>query len=323
LVPHLNPSSDMSTNKQRMIGAFSQGNPGPLIFIIGSIHGNEPAGTLALKRVFEVLEQLNPDFRGKLVGVIGNLPALDQQRRYIDCDLNRLWSAAQIQRIRAIEDPAKLNTEERELLSLLSLIEAHFTNESELQVLIDLHTTSATGGLFSIVTEQFAFNHRLASALHAPVIFGLANSLSATTNVFMDERGIRGLAFESGQHTDPRSVDLHESAVWLILEKCGCISADAIPDFEVHHEQLIRASTHLPHYVEVVYRHAIGPQDAFHMHPGFTNFHEVYKGEPLARDRQGEVICPETGMILMPLYQTLGEEGFYVIQKIDEPPTHS
>lgn len=310
----------MSLTHPRIIDSFSQGIFGPLVFIIGGIHGNEPAGVIALQRVLESLATINPDFRGKLIGVRGNIPALQQQRRYIDCDLNRLWSTQEIQRIQALPDSAACNTEERELLELLQVMEENFAGEHEMKVLVDLHTTSASGGLFSIVSVKNEFNHQLASALHAPVIFGLADSLSTTTNRFMDERNIRGLAFESGQHRDPRSIDLHESAIWLILEKCGCLSADDIPEFETHHKRLIVASQYLPHYVEVLYRHAIEPGDGFHMHPGFTNFHKIYKGEPLARDQEGEVICPETGMILMPLYQQQGEDGFYVIKKIDDPP---
>ncbi len=310
----------MPTDLQRIIGFYTQGKPGPLIFFIGGIHGNEPAGVMALERVFWTLEEMKPAFQGNMIGVRGNVPALRQQKRYIDRDLNRLWAAQEIDRIRATPDTALLHTEERELLALLDLIEAHFTGGHEMEILIDLHTTSGAGGLFSIVTEHDPFNHRLASALHTPVVFGLSGALSATTNKFMEQRGIKGIAFESGQHNDPLSVDLHESAIWLLLEKCGCIDAYDIPGFEQHHEQLIVASRHLPHYVQVIHRHAISPGDDFRMHPGFGNFHQIYKGEPLARDRQGEVICPATGLMLMPLYQTQGEDGFFVIEKIDAPP---
>lgn len=310
----------MPINSQRVIGSFSQGKPGPLLFFLGGIHGNEPAGVYALERVFKSLGAINPSFNGEIIGVRGNVPALEVGKRYLDRDLNRLWTVEEIQRIRELAKSGELNREERELFTLVNLIEEQFAKAQGPTLLIDLHTTSAHGGLFSIVTEHDAFNHQLASALHAPVIFRLTDALSTTTNRFMEERNLKGLAFESGQHEDPRSVDLHESAIWLAMEKCGCIHADDIPNFDHHHKQLIEASRTLPHYVEVTYKHNITAGDGFRMYPGYTNFHEVYKGEPIARDSQGEIICPDTGMVLMPLYQKQGEEGFYIIQKIDEPP---
>ena len=303
---------------ERIIGTYAGSQPGAKLFFLGGIHGNEPAGVYALRRVFDKLAALQPPFRGSVVGVRGNIAGLEASRRFIDRDLNRLWSEEEIARIRAA-DPATLNTEERELLPLVALIEAHFDGSHQPEILVDLHTTSAPGGLFSIVTDD-TYNRDLASALHAPIIFRLTDSLTSTTNIFMRNRGIPGLAFESGQHDDPVSVDNHEAAIWLLLEKCGCIHADDVPDFEQYHYRLISASRHLPHYLEVVYRHEIGPEDGFHMHPGYQNFHEVYKEEPLGRDSQGEVRCPVTGLMLMPLYQPQGEEGFFVIRKLDEPP---
>jgi succinylglutamate desuccinylase len=51
------------------------------------------------------------------------------------------------------------------------------------------------------------------------------------------------------------------------------------------------------------------------MHPGFTNFQKVKKGELLAHDNKGEIICPHVGLILMPLYQKQGEDGFFLIRE--------
>jgi len=282
------------------------------------MHGNEPAGVYALSRVFLQLEVFKTPFFGKLVGLCGNCAALPHGKRYIDKDLNRLWSRSEIARVRAL-DAQQRNTEEQQLLELLDLIERLLEEAEGEKLLIDLHTTSAPGGLFSIVSND-AYNRELASALHAPVIFNLMNSLSTTTNVYIEDMGIKGLAFEAGQHDDPRSVDIHEAAIWLLLEQAGCILPEHVPETEIYHERLITAARHLPHYVQVTYRHAISPDDRFHMYPGYTNFHQVYKNEPLARDKNGAVKCPTSGLLVMPLYQPQGEEGFFIVQQIDEPP---
>ncbi|RMG58330.1 MAG: hypothetical protein D6722_23695 [Bacteroidetes bacterium] len=306
------------SDQDRIIGTYSGQAPGAKLFFLGGIHGNEPAGVHALARVFAKLHSLQPPFRGSVIGVRGNMAGLAARKRFVDKDLNRLWSEEEIARVRAMSPHAR-NTEEKELIPLLELIESYLDGSQQPEILIDLHTTSAPGGLFSIVTED-TYNRDLAAALHAPIIFKLTTSLTSTTNIFMENRNIKGLAFESGQHDDPTAVDNHEAAIWLLLEKAGCLEAADIPDFEQYHYRLISASRKLPHYLEVVYRHEITSEDEFHMHPGYQNFHEVYKEEPLGRDREGEVRCPETGLMLMPLYQPQGEEGFFIIQKLDEPP---
>ncbi|MDX2249846.1 MAG: succinylglutamate desuccinylase/aspartoacylase family protein [Bacteroidia bacterium] len=192
----------------RKIGVYTQGEEGPLLVFIGGIHGNEPSGVSALVRVFDKLALLVPSFKGKVVGVRGNMAALSRNVRYIDKDLNRLWSESAIRRVKT-RSSEEWNSEEGELMELLSMIEKNTDGSHAPEILIDLHTTSAPNGLFSIVSDD-PFNIQLASAIYAPVILGLTESLTATTNIFMKNRGYKGLAFEAGQHTDPASVDNHE-----------------------------------------------------------------------------------------------------------------
>ena len=67
-----------------------------------------------------------------------------------------------------------------------------------------------------------------------------------------------------------------------------------------------------PPMVQIEYRHAINKQDQFKMLPGFSNFQEVSKGEHLADDRNGPVLSPMDGLIVMPLYQETGNDGFFI-----------
>lgn len=298
------------------MGEYSQEKEGPLFIFIGGIHGNEPAGVEALKRIFATLEKLQPSFNGKIVGLCGNCAALAVRQRYMVKDLNRLWSKEEISRVMNMDGKDR-NPEERQLLELIEIIDYYLEKPHTQHILIDLHTTSAPGGLFSIVSDD-PFNIDLATALHTPVIFDLMPSLSTTTNMFIQDRGIKGIAFESGQHDDPQAIDLHEAAIWLMLEKMGCIHAQEIPFLDSCHEKLITTSRHLPHHVRVVYRHEIEPEHQFKMYPGYVNFHKVYQGEALARDKEGPISCPRSGMILMPLYQPQGEEGFFIIEGIED-----
>ena len=110
-------------------------------------------------------------------------------------------------------------------------------------------------------STQQPSNRELATALYAPVIFNLTHSLTSTTSIFMDNNGWEGVAFESGQHDDVESMILAEAAIWLMLEKIGCIDRNDIEDFQKYHDLLAEASKFLPRYVNVIYRHDITDED--------------------------------------------------------------
>lgn len=52
------------------------------------------------------------------------------------------------------------------------------------------------------------------------------------------------------------------------------------------------------------------------MQPGFASFDPVERGQPLATDRGGIVRSPRGGRLLMPLYQPLGDDGFFLARSV-------
>ncbi len=62
--------------------------------------------------------------------------------------------------------------------------------------------------------------------------------------------------------------------------------------------------------------HRIRAGDAFQMLPNFKNFQAVRKGQALARDIHGWILAPEDGLILMPLYQKQGSDGFFLVKEV-------
>ncbi len=70
--------------------------------------------------------------------------------------------------------------------------------------------------------------------------------------------------------------------------------------------------------LEVRHRHFVGPDDRFVMHSGYASFQPVAKSEYIADDEAGEVHAPERGLILMPLYQSLGDDGFFIAREFNQ-----
>ncbi|MEM9983717.1 MAG: succinylglutamate desuccinylase/aspartoacylase family protein [Bacteroidota bacterium] len=305
----------------RLICDLTGEKSGPLLVLMAGIHGNEPAGIRAVERVAEALQGSTSSLRGRIVGLRGNLKALSLGERFIHRDLNRLWTAASIEHVKSLP-PQRLDVEQGELSELLEQLRGLDHSHPGPKVMIDLHTTSAPGGKFSVVEED-ALSIDLALALQAPVIRGLTKALLGTTTSYCVEQGWSGLAFEAGQHHDPRAIDEHEAAIWVILKHLGLIedqvSWDSRAQQALHH--LREDSLGLPRQVAVRYRHVIHTSDKFRMRPGYINFQPVHQGEWLADDQAGRILAPTKGLILMPLYQPQGADGFFIIQPLSEGKT--
>ncbi len=299
---------------RREIGTYGGQSAGPLLIVFGGIHGNEPAGVYALERVLQRLESTKAPFKGTLVGLAGNVGALRRGKRYLQSDLNRMWLPARVEQLRS-RNPSTFSVEEAEQHSLLTRIDSLLANASGPVTVLDLHTTSSDGAPFAIISDTL-INRHLAGQLGVPIILGLEESIEGTILNYINESGHAAIGFEAGQHAAPSSIQNHEAAIWLTLIAMGCLASENAPDLSALRSGLREASRGLPAFFELRYRHGIGPVDGFSMRPGFSNFHPVRKKEPLANDRNGIVSSPESGFLFMPLYQSLGEDGFFLIREV-------
>lgn len=306
----------------RIIGRHDQGIKGPLLICLGGMHGNEPAGIQALEIMFGMLEDeplANPSFtfRGRLLGLRGNLKAIALKKRFIVKDLNRQWTDENIARIKNAPHE-ELDAEDLEVKELLEIIEAEVqAYQPEKLVFLDFHTTTAYGGIFSIPTDD-PESIRIAVELHAPVIKGMLNGIHGTTLHYFNndrfEADTVAVCFESGQHDETLSINRAIAALTNCMRTIGNVKAE---DVENRHDTLlIEHSTGLPQIADLITTHEIKEGDNFRMVPDYQNFQKVKKGEVLAFDKNGEITAPENGLILMPLYQNQGDDGFFLIKTI-------
>lgn len=311
----------MFRHPERVIGRFTGSHRGPLLIVLGGIHGNEPAGVEAMQLIFKMLEVepiANPDFQfhGRLVALRGNIGALEKKQRYLKQDLNRMFTPGKIRDVLS-RRPEELGPEERELADLVLTIDEEVLNyQPEEMILLDLHTTTAFGGIFSIAKDDDR-SLEIAVELHAPVVRGMLQGLEGTTLHFIEHHrfvDIRSTAvcFESGQHDEHLSVNRAIAGVINCMRTIGCVDGDHVEN--QHDKLLIEFSSGLPKVTNLVYKHEIVPEDEFHMKGHYKNFQAIEKGELLARDRRGDIRSPADGLILMPLYQKQGEEGFFIVQ---------
>ena len=291
-----------------------------MLLCVAGLHGNEPSGNHAVARVLSELQEKRTTVRGDLVGVTGNLAALRARVRFIDEDLNRVWPR---DRVLSILDSLRNDAgqsamvgsselaEQRELLATIRRVVEHARGDVHV---LDLHTTSSESAPFTTLGDTLQ-NRKMARAVPVPAVLGLEEQIEGAMLQYFDLLGWAGIGIEGGQHDAPGSIDAHEDVIWVLMEKLGMVSAvDALID--ERRARLASSTLGLPEVVDVRYRHPVRPEDGFVMDPGYPNFVAVSQGQRLGHDRNGPVLAPMSGLLFLPLYQKLGDDGFFIVRAV-------
>jgi len=317
--------SQQARSLERAIGRCTSDEPGPTLIVVGGIHGNEPAGIAAAKRVCSRLEQGGGLTRGCFFAMRGNLTALakdpenpEKNLRYIEHDLNRMFTdSAEAQQANDSETGPEFR-ERDEIRSAIA--EAAACARGEVY-LLDLHTVSAASPPFITVADSLRAR-AFATRFPLPILLGVEEELPG---LLMDDatrrHGIISITIEGGQHRDPRSVDTLEAVVLHALRTLVMIEsrddADAFSVvrrasqgragrvYDVRHLEPVRATT-------------------FKIEPGLDAFARVRAGRTIIA-RQGEqdsprdVLAAESGLLFMPNHQTdirVGDDAFFIVHRV-------
>jgi len=296
----------------RVLGAVGSAELGPTLICVGGLHGNEPAGVRALERVFRHLEGKEESLRGRLLGLSGNRHALAVGRRYIDKDLNRIWTPERLE----VDSLSRPDAEDVEMWELQKEFQEALEAAAHRVFLLDLHTTSGPSMAFAVLDDTLP-NRAFAVQFPVPLVLGLEEELPGTLANHLSSLGVTSVGFEAGQHDDEASVERAEAAIWIALDATGILPANGNQQVAEALQRLAEEHRHLPDVVEVRHRHEVHPGDDFTMHEGFQNFQPVTAGSDLADDRHGRLKAPLSGLMLLPLYQKQGEDGFFVVKSVN------
>ena len=292
-------------------GMFSR--PGPFLLASAGIHGNEPSGILALRRVFEKLITNKPFLKGKLIGVTGNMAALKQGVRLIDKDLNRVCTPEFADRLIAGEIAGF--QEGSEFHDLATIVESLENNKKQEEFLfMDLHTTSSMTPPYISVNRKKE-NFDFAKKMPLPVVKGIEKFIPGHFDHFLTLKGHTGFTMEAGQHDDPKSVDFHEAAIWVVLVDNGMLDKSVI-DYSYYYN-LLKDSSPTQDNFEVTYRLNLEEGSEFVMEAGFENFSEVKKDQILAKLDGENVLADSDSRVFLPLYQKQGSDGFFIVMPAD------
>lgn len=271
---------------------FTGQTPGKHILILGAVHGNETAGTLAQQRIIRQIEQ------GQLRIISGsvtfvpivNEAAYNKNCRYIDTNLNRV--------IKFHQTPQ--NNEERIANELIKLID-------NCDIMLDLHSTHCPQD------KEFAFidypteNNRRLSAL-IPVQTTLSgwpqiyiNHPEITnfcTEEYAHQKGKMGITVECGYHKSPHAAEVASQSILNLLSYFGCIKKEPI---KLRQPQTIALNSF------------ITKQQEGRLSRNYQHLDKISTGETIAVYSDGKTVkAPFDGYIIMPNPEAaIGAEWFY------------
>lgn len=291
---------------------------GPFVILSAGIHGNEPSGVLALRNVFQKIADFNIQVNGSLLAFIGNRTALNNYKRYSVEDLNRLWYDENLEKLHHQGFGGyELNPDVLEMIKIDELIsDFENTASGKEHYFIDLHTTSAPSVPFAFADKNDTIIDTVLK-FPLPVIVNVNDYLHGTMLNYFERRNFHGIIFESGQHDDFMSVTKHEALIWLALVNTCALEKSDVPNYQAHFE-LINGLSDDPHKTfEITHHLKLKTEDRFEMRAGFVNFQNIKKGELLAQLNGKSIYAPQDGRVFMPLYQSKGEDAFFIVKRVN------
>ncbi|MCG2430317.1 succinylglutamate desuccinylase/aspartoacylase domain-containing protein [Aequorivita xiaoshiensis] len=292
----------------RIIGTYTSNKAGPLLFITAGVHGNEPSGVYALKQVFKILQKEKPKIVGKVVGVSGNRAALQKSVRYIDEDLNRTWTVANI------EQQIKDSHEKQEMFEIIEVLNQFPKHDFTKRYFLDCHTTSAASAPY-ISVQEVNDNDSWAHKFPTYIIRGFSDIVLGCIDHYESRIGMTGFVFEGGQHESKIAKMNHEGIIWLALQNACNLNLNSLNTFPEAAQMLLEKKKDQKTF-KISYRHGLQPDDEFKMEPGYSNFQPIKEGELLAHQNGNPVYSKWDAYIFMPLYQKQGNDGFFIVEEV-------
>lgn len=295
---------------KRLITSIENNPEWPSVIFFCCIHGNEKAGYLALHSFFEHIKNFPQFIKGNLYAILGNQEAYLQDIRFIDKDLNRIWTKSHLEK-----STRKHSTSEyRDLTEIYNLL-YKILNKTQSDVFcIDLHTTSGPTNPF-IVMNDALINRDFVKKLGYPVIFNVESFIEGALLNLMNDLGHVSLAFEGGEHYSKKSVEEIKKFCFKTLYHSGIVSAANLIKMGVSSKNIKSKETK---YFEMIFRQDLKEDDTFEICGNYLNFQKLKKGERIAILNGQSIYAPKAFQIFMPLYQQKGEDGFFYVKHINK-----
>jgi succinylglutamate desuccinylase len=263
--------------------------PKPYVGVCGSMHGDEPCGADAIRRLASAFEngELEPA-NGTIFLIHANPKGTSQGRRHTPegDDLNRLWDFEFTETLR----PEAWGYEHHRVLELKEVL-------GELDIFLDLHSAATSTPPFGVSNGEASIDEiakQVGISYLVQSWYGLADKVIIG---FLKLSGVPALSVECGSHGDPEISDTAHRIAMNFLRATG-----AIDDGSPTNGNEVRTV----HVVETITK----PSEEFGFGAPWTGFQQLEPGTLVGRDRVTEI------RVSRPCYAVLPNEDVEVGQDV-------
>ncbi len=256
---------------------------GETSIILVGVHGNEKCGIEVLEKCLSNL-QIE---RGTVLYGYGNPRAIEENKRYIDVDLNRMFKNNSL----SVAEKESYEYNRAQFLK-------KYLKQSN--ALLDIHASQTQNSKPFIICEANAIE----VVEYLPVdlvVSGFDNIEPGGTDYYMNRQGKIGICLECGFLGDSKAYQIAEAGILAFLKARGHIKNDLSPT---------RKSNIF------MYDLYYTKTNNFTLSKSFKDFEEVTKGEIIGIDGDQKVKVKKDGIILFARSRSkIGEEAFLLGEK--------
>ena len=276
-----------------LIQTYQGNQPGKTTLIMGGTHGDEKTGVLIVQKLNQILAKSGSDFSGQIITILANLQAIEKNQRYVDEDLNRLWSS---QKTQEIESKKQLNNEEKVLLKIKPYLQ-------QADVFVDIHATISPSEPF-IFCQNSPQHLDLASFFEIQKIVSLEKdsniqSMQVCTDDFVNANQGIGLTLETGWQKDFSKVDTFLNNILNLLKTKNHLKINQ--NLGILPEQKSTSKSQKPaKQIYTIYKHLKSPTQDLVYEQKIKSFAEFKQGQKIAVDSQQEYFADQDCFIIFP-----------------------
>ena len=255
------------------------------------MHGNEPCGADAIRRITSSFENAEIDpLRGTVFLIHANPEATSAGRRHTTEgeDLNRLWDFQFAETLR----PEAWGYEHHRVFELKEVLSA-------LDAFLDLHSASVSTPPFGISNGEAPIDEiskRIGISYLVQSWYGLADKVIIG---FLKLAGVPALSVECGSHDDPSIADTAYRIALDFLRATGATDRGKMTGDDVRTVQVVERITK--------------PSEEFRFGAPWTGFQELEPGTLIGRDRVTEIRASRTCYAVLPNQDVqVGDDVIYL-----------
>lgn len=235
------------------------------VILIG-VHGNEKCGIIAMEKILPTLK-IN---KGRVLIGYGNPRAIDQDVRYTEANLNRMFKPDNI-----LSEKEKSSYEYKRAQFIKKYLD-------QADALLDVHATSSLTSKPFLICENDTEN----IAKHLPfdlVVSGFDEFEPGGTDYYMNNNGKIGICAECGFLGGSLSAKVAQQTILVFLLARGHIRGD----IKMYKQKNIK-----------IYNSYITKTNKFTLTKEFENFEKIREGQLIGVDGEEKIRSPKKSLIL-------------------------